>query len=34
MNITLPDGGRIELEDNSTILAAAKKISNSLAKKQ
>ena len=33
MNITLPDGGKIELEDNSTILDAAKKISNSLAKK-
>lgn len=33
MNITLPDGGIVELEDNSTILDAAKKISNSLAKK-
>ena len=33
MNITLPDGGSLELEDNSTILDAAKKISNSLAKK-
>ena len=33
MNITLPDGASIELEDNSTILDAAKKISNSLAKK-
>lgn len=33
MNITLPDGGKLELEDNSTILDAAKKISNSLAKK-
>ena len=27
MNITLPDGASIELEDNSTILDAAKKIS-------
>lgn len=33
MNITLPDGGIVEFEDNSTILDAAKKISNSLAKK-
>ncbi len=33
MNITLPDGGKLELEDNSTILDSAKKISNSLAKK-
>ena len=33
MNIKLPDGSSMELENNSTILDAAKKISNSLAKK-
>ena len=33
MNIKLPDGANIELEENSTVLDAAKKISNSLAKK-
>lgn len=33
MNINLPDGNSIQLEDNSTVLDAAKKISNSLAKK-
>lgn len=33
MNIKLPDGSSIELEENSSVLDAAKKISNSLAKK-
>ena len=33
MNITLPDGSALQVEENATLLDAAKKISNSLAKK-
>lgn len=33
MNIILPDGGALQVEENATLLDAAKKISNSLAKK-